>query len=124
MPVLLVSGWYKMLSPPDFKSQIWQGYLIESFCFTLPVLLLQGINNNSLDRWELKTYGFLFVMLVALGLNFKSLKLMKEATEKMEVEANRKKEMAEMQRKKQRGPGAEVADVLVKDERKDKVAKE
>ena len=70
--------------------------MVESFCFTLPVLILQGINNQSMGRWELKTYAFVLIMLVAVSKNFQSLKVMKEATEKMQAEALRKKEIIEM----------------------------
>lgn len=124
MPFLLLSGWYKMLSPADFKKQIWQGYVLESLCFAVPVTVLQGLNNQFLSRWELKTYAFLLVNMGILFLNKKAVDALKAAGAKAAAEAGRKKEMAELMKKRQRGPGASVEDVLVKDEAQEKAAKE
>lgn len=89
--------------------------MLESICLALPVTLLQGLNNQFLGRWELKTYAFVLVMMAVLGLNYQAAKAMKEAGAKQAAEAARKKEMADLMKKRQSGPGPQVEDILVKD---------
>jgi len=65
MTPIFISGFYKIISERDFPMQIYCGYIIEMCLLSLPILILQVINNAMLDAW---TFSTIFP-LVILGIN-------------------------------------------------------
>ena len=66
MTPLYISGWYKMLGAKDFAMQLYTGYVIELCCFTVPLLVVQIINNAMLDKWDAKAILSLVGMAVSV----------------------------------------------------------
>jgi hypothetical protein len=68
MTPLFLTGFFKIVSEIDFPMQIYCGYIIEMCTLSLPILILQGINNAMLDKFSLKQIDICFSMGI-LGLN-------------------------------------------------------
>jgi len=65
MAPIFLAGFFKILSEKDFPMQIYCGYVIEMCTLSLPVLVLQGINNAMLNKWKLED----LLSMTILGLN-------------------------------------------------------
>jgi hypothetical protein len=52
MTPLFLTGFFKSISEIDYPMQIYCGYIIELCTLSLPILILQGVNNTMLNKWE------------------------------------------------------------------------
>jgi hypothetical protein len=62
MSPLFISGFYKVLNDKDFPMQMYCAYIIELCTLSLPILVLQVINNALIESWRPATF-FSMVML-------------------------------------------------------------
>jgi len=99
MTPLYISGFYKQLIDKDFSEQIYFGYIIELFCFTIPMICLQYYNNDDLGRvryelnelWRDKTlYLFNYILYLSLIISLYNLTIMKNKKDKDKKERLRK----------------------------------
>lgn len=65
MAPVFIAGFFKLLSEKDFPMQIYCGYVIEMCTISLPILILQGINNAMLNKWNMGQ----MICLSFLGIN-------------------------------------------------------
>ena len=73
MTPLYLSGWFKILKVKDFAMQVYFGYLIEMTTFTLPLSVIQLINNAMLDRWNLQVTISLCIMALSFIIDLKGI---------------------------------------------------
>ena len=52
MTPMFLTGFFKSISEVDYPMQIYCGYIIELCTLSLPILILQGVNNTMLNKWE------------------------------------------------------------------------
>jgi hypothetical protein len=62
MTPLFLTGFFKVVSEIDFPMQIYCGYIIEMCTLSLPILILQGINNAMLEKFAMNQIEILFSM--------------------------------------------------------------
>jgi hypothetical protein len=66
MTPLFISGFYKVISEKDFPMQIYCAYIIELCTMSLPILILQVINNALLESWRPTTFFSMVVLSINL----------------------------------------------------------
>jgi len=90
MTPLFVSGWYKMLQTKDFGMQLYSGYIIEMCTFSLPLLILQLINNSMLDKWDWRVISCLVGMALSVASELKGIL---DISDRMHISVNEKNRM-------------------------------
>ena len=64
MTPLALSGFLKMSSQKDFPMQIYSCYLVELVFLSIPILLLQIINNALIKSWNFTTIAFILCLCI------------------------------------------------------------
>ena len=49
LPLTFFTGSHRMLNFKNFKREIIVGLLVDFFCFVLPIILLQSVNNATIN---------------------------------------------------------------------------
>lgn len=59
LPLMYFTGSYRLLNFKNFPSEIGTGLVLDFFCYTLPLLFIQVINNTTLYQQQYELTGFL-----------------------------------------------------------------
>mmetsp|Transcript_3408 Transcript_3408/g.5752 ORF Transcript_3408/g.5752 Transcript_3408/m.5752 type:complete len:332 (+) Transcript_3408:841-1836(+) len=102
MPCLFVTGFFKLLSEKDFGMQIYCGYVVELFGLTLPVLIIQCVNNTLMDQWKFELYFSSAILLINLVIGVKGVLSMGDKLQQEENDMQRKQLILKHQRQKQK----------------------
>ena len=70
--------------------QIYFGYILEICTFTLPILVIQIINNVLLNKWDYKTITTVSGMSISLILQLQGLVTINEMTTLLHQETNKR----------------------------------
>ena len=75
MPILQISGWFKVISQKDFIIQIYIGLIVEMLAY-MPILLMMMANNYFLGKWNAEFVVGCGGVGAVLFLNFKKLRVL------------------------------------------------
>lgn len=87
LPWMYVTGVYKLLRRKDFTMQMYYGHMVELLAFTIPLLIIQLINNSMLTRWTPYSTVPVVVLGISLLLQFEGLGKTTEASTILNMEA-------------------------------------
>mmetsp|Transcript_31709 Transcript_31709/g.48571 ORF Transcript_31709/g.48571 Transcript_31709/m.48571 type:complete len:174 (+) Transcript_31709:1313-1834(+) len=73
MTPIFLTGFFKVLSEQDFPMQIYCGYIIELFTLSLPILILQVINNVLMQNWRFDIFFSLGTLALNLAFNIRGI---------------------------------------------------
>lgn len=93
MTPLFLTGFFKIISETDYPMQIYSAYIIEMCTLSMPILILQGVNNSMLGKWEsdrLNTLVSAGILLINLMIDLKGIVYLSDKMGKEENERERR----------------------------------
>lgn len=73
MTPIFLTGTYKIVSEKDFPMQVYSAYIIETITMSLPILILQVINNTLMQNWRMEVLFSVAVLALNLVLGIRGI---------------------------------------------------